>query len=619
MKIRPYRSPLQLLIIMGVSIYVVEFMVMIILVFLPHESPVVHAFVDSSILIVLLVPFLYLFLFRPLILHIKETKKVEEDLTRERDRAQRYLDVARVMLIVLDTDGKVALINRRGCEILGYDEAEILGKDWFENFIPVEMRGGVKRVFRELIQKGVDREGYFENPVLTRRGEERIILWHNTVLREDGQVAGTLSSGEDVTERKRAEDSLKESETRYRLIHDTAFDAIIIADEEDLVVECNPSAEKMFGYGRGELVGVNIIDLMPEEYRGKHLEGLRRFLSTGESRIQDKVIEIEGLRRDGEVFPVELIVSNFKLGERVYFSGTIRDITERKRAEEEKDVIQAQLNQAQKMEAIGRLGGGIAHDFNNILTAIRGNAELAMELVDREDPVRSNLEEVILSVAHASKLTRQLLLFSRGHPFELTTLDLNATVENLLKMLKRLIGEDIEVVTELDSGLWTVRADESNMEQVLLNLAVNARDSMPDGGTLLIKTGNAIMTDEDCKKIPECRPGTSVCLTVVDTGVGMDKLVLSRIFEPFFTTKETGKGTGLGLSVVYGIVRQHDGWIDVKSQPGKGTTFRIYLPAEPVEATKKAVEEAPPVLKPSGGGGGGGKEGRGEMGGKGGK
>src|SRR3989304_1430671 len=254
MKIRPYRSPLQLLIIMGVSIYVVEFMVMIILVFLPHESPVVHAFVDSSILIVLLVPFLYLFLFRPLILHIKETKKVEEDLTRERDRAQRYLDVARVMLIVLDTDGKVALINRRGCEILGYDEAEILGKDWFENFIPVEMRGGVRRVFRELIQKGVDREGYFENPVLTRRGEERIILWHNTVLREDGQVAGTLSSGEDVTERKRAEDSLKESETRYRLIHDTAFDALIIAEEEGLVVECNPSAEKMFGYGRGELV-----------------------------------------------------------------------------------------------------------------------------------------------------------------------------------------------------------------------------------------------------------------------------------------------------------------------------------------------------------------------------
>ncbi|GMR05026.1 MAG: PAS domain-containing hybrid sensor histidine kinase/response regulator [Thermodesulfobacteriota bacterium] len=593
MKMTPYRSAAQLVIIMTVAIYTIEFMVMRLASF-PHESSTVHALINSSILIILLVPFLYLFLFRPLLLQLKERQKVEEDLIRERDRAQRYLDVAGVMLIVLDPAGTVTLINKRGCEILGYGEKEVVGRDWFDNFLPPQYRDFARESFRSLLVGEDDAKRPLEHPVLTRSGEERIIHWHHTVLRQNGHVLGTLSSGEDITERKRMENSLRESETRYRLIHDTAFDAIIIADSDDKIVECNPSAEKMFGYERGELNGEIILKLMPEKYRTPHIEGLKRFLDTGRSKVQGKVLELEGLRKDGEVFPIELILSNFKVGGRVLFSGTIRDITERKKAEEEKEIIQTQLNQAQKMEAIGRLAGGIAHDFNNILTTIRGNAELGLELVSKKDPVYPGLSEIIRSVAHASKLTRQLLLFSRGHPLELLPIDINSAVENLLTMLKRLIGEDIEVVVKTGTGLWTVMADEGNIEQVVLNLAVNARDSMPAGGTLTITTENVVLNEEAARKIPGAVAGKSVCLSVKDTGSGMKKEILNRIFDPFFTTKAAG--TGLGLSVVYGIVRQHGGWIDVKSAPGAGTEFRVYLPAITGEEKKEAekIESPPP-------------------------
>lgn len=582
---------------MSIAIFFVEFMVMMLLNYFPHESYTVHALVDSILLITLLVPFLFLFLFRPLLIHIRGRKKVEDDLTRERDRAQRYLDVAGVMLIVLDPAGTVTLINKRGCEILGYGEKEVVGKDWFNNFLPIEYKNLIRRSFRYLLVGEKDSKSFHEHAVLTRGGEERIILWHHTVIKENGRVLGTLSSGEDITERKRVENSLRESEARYRLIHDTAFDAIIIADSDDMVVECNPSAEKMFGYERGELNGLSILDLMPEKFKHDHLKGLKRFLDTGRSKIQGRVMEFEGLRKNGEAFPIELIVSNFRLGDSILFSGTIRDITVRRKAEEEKDVIQAQLNQAQKMEAIGRLAGGIAHDFNNILTTIRGNAELGLEVVEKKDPVYSGLEEIILSVAHASKLTRQLLLFSRGHPFEPVPLDINTAVEDLLKMVKRLIGEDIEIVLETAPELWTVRADEGNIEQVVLNLAVNARDSMPSGGTLTIKTENVELDEEACKKIPGSTPCKSVCLTVKDTGTGIKKEVLSRIFEPFFTTKGVGKGTGLGLSVVYGIVKQIGGWISVESEAGAGSTFRIYLPAVAVEKEKKERGAGKPMAR----------------------
>lgn len=266
-------------------------------------------------------------------------------------------------------------------------------------------------------------------------------------------------------------------------------------------------------------------------------------------------------------------------GELSFGIAASRTRDEQKRWEEEKEKLQAQLLQAQKMEAIGTLAGGVAHDFNNLLTTIQGYTEIAMLDADQTEPLHKNLEQIHYAAERAAGLTRQLLLFSRKQPMELVAIQVNRTIEGLLKMLKRLIGEDIAIKTELEPDLWAVRADIGNIEQVFMNLAVNARDAMPEGGTLTIKTHKVTLDDEYCKMIPDARPGKFVCLSVADTGTGMDKAVLQRIFEPFFSTKEFGKGTGLGLAVVYGIVKQHEGWINVYSEPGQGSIFKVYLPA----------------------------------------
>lgn len=589
-QVRIYQSPVRLLLIISFSIFVIEAAIMMLFTFVPalsSGSPFEHALLDSTLLILTLSPVLYYFLLSPLILHIEERRAAEENLKGERDRIQKYLDIAGVMLVVLDRDGRVGLINKKGCEILGWNEGEISGKDWFDNFLPEGTRDEVRAGFREIISGNKEFMSYFENPVLTRSGGERMILWHNTALTEDGRVTGTLSSGEDITERKRAEAALLESEKRYRLINKAAFDGIIIADKDDRITEINPSAENIFGYSNGELNGMKVTELMPEKYRARHLEGLRRYISTGISAVLDKVLEFEGLRKNGEVFPIELVVSGLTIAGEMNFTGTIRDITERKRAERERDQIQARLNQAQKMEAIGRFAGGIAHDFNNILTTIRGNAEVALEDVGLSSPAYSRIEGIILSVLHASRLTRQLLLFGKGQPFERVRLNINSTIENLMMMITRIIGEEITISTDLVPDPWTVMADEGNIEQVIMNLAVNARDAMPGGGTLSISTRNAVIDEAQRQNMPEARAGRAVCITVSDTGVGMEKEVVQRIFEPFYTTKELGKGIGFGLSVVYGIIKQHGGWITVQSARGKGSAFRVFLPALPVKAVEK--------------------------------
>lgn len=584
-----YRSPAGIFIIIGLSAFAIETLIMAGLLIISPGTPAAYAFLDALILVALLSPVLYFFLLKPLLALVSERDKAIEELEESSHRAQRYLDIAGAIIVVLDKEGRIVRINRRGCKTLGYPEEEIVGKDWFENFIPPRIMSEVRRIFLKLVSGDAEAEGYFENPVYTKHREERVILWHNSILREGGRVTGMISSGEDITERKRTEKALKESEIKYRLLHNTAFDAIIIANEHERIVEYNPSAESMFGYEAGAMIGIQVTSIMPEEYRERHTKRVREFLETGVSTAMGKVLEMEGLRKKGEAFPIEIVLNTFILAGERYFTAMIRDITERKRAEREKELIQARLSQSQKMEAIGRFAGGIAHDFNNILSAIRGNAELALEDMDKEDPLYRRLDGIILSVLLASKLTRQLLLFSRSQPFELGPLYINKTIEDILVLVTRLLGEGITVSTDLEPEPWMIEADEGSIEQVLMNLALNARDAMPEGGTLSIMTRNAVVTEEQCMGIPEAHPGNVVCLTVEDNGVGMEKEVLQRIFEPFFTTKELGKGTGFGLSVVYGIVKQHGGWITVKSEPGAGTTFNICIPAR---MEKKAVAAA---------------------------
>ncbi|HDQ46387.1 MAG TPA: response regulator [bacterium] len=255
-----------------------------------------------------------------------------------------------------------------------------------------------------------------------------------------------------------------------------------------------------------------------------------------------------------------------------------QEILERERAEKEKEGIQAQLLHAQKMEAVGILAGGIAHDFNNLLTGIQGCTEMVMLENEISDPVFDDLRQIQMAVERAADLTRQLLLFSRKQPMAFTSLDFNKVLEDLIKMLHRLIGEDISINTHYERRLWPIRADQGTLQQVVMNLTVNARDAMPQGGTFTISTKNIILDEESCT-MPNARPGRFIRISFEDTGAGMDEETLKRIFEPFYTTKGLGKGTGLGLSVVYGIVQEHEGWVEVTSQPGKGSRFDVFLPA----------------------------------------
>lgn len=269
---------------------------------------------------------------------------------------------------------------------------------------------------------------------------------------------------------------------------------------------------------------------------------------------------------------------------------SMRYAIERKHIQIEKDKIQAQLLQAQKMEAIGILTGGIAHDFNNLITAVRGCADMAIQRIDQSDPSYFELKEIQMAAKKASNLTRQMLIFSRKHPIKFEFICLNQLVEDMLKMLHHMIGEDIEIVTDLEPDLSTVTADQSTMEQVIMNLTINARDAMPDGGKLTIRTDNIEINKELCRTMPESKPGEYVRLIITDTGVGIDEKTMQRIYEPFFSTKGRGKGTGLGLSVVYGIVKEHKGWITIDSEIQKGTSCQIFIPAVHVKPEYKREE-----------------------------
>lgn len=392
---------------------------------------------------------------------------------------------------------------------------------------------------------------------------------------------------EDITEKRKSEQALQESEEKYRLLVENTGEGIIIIDKDKTVLFSNRAGADIFGVQEKEFVGDNLKDYMsPETFQF--------VVNQTEMRKDGHACsyEIEIKRPDGEERQV-LITSTPHFdrdGNFIEGYAIVRDITDRVKSEQEKERIKAQLIQAQKMEAIGVLTGGIAHDFNNILTAIQVSMDLAMMQVCREDDVYSDLLEVKKCTNRASRLIRQLLLFSRKHPMEYKVFDVNILIENLSKMLYRVIGEDIKVTTKLADDLWKLYADQGTIEQVLMNLAVNAKDAMPDGGALEISTQN-LTRKENIIEDSVYEPGRYVFITIKDNGIGMSKKIVEHIFDPFFSTKDPSKGTGLGLSVVYGIIKQHNGWIDVESELSQGTTFKIYLPVASEEMKHKYAEK----------------------------
>ncbi|MBM4332539.1 MAG: PAS domain S-box protein [Deltaproteobacteria bacterium] len=402
------------------------------------------------------------------------------------------------------------------------------------------------------------------------------------------QISGAIANALLFAEHKRSEEALRESEERYRNILENIEDGYYEVDLAGNLTFFNDSFCRIWGYSKEEMMGMNNRQYTDQENAKKVYQTFNKVYRTGQPA---KEFDWDILRKDGTKRYIETSVSLIKdlSGNRIGFRGIVRDITERKRAEKEMAALQEELRQSQKMEAIGRLAGGFAHDFNNSLTLIKTCSQLALLELKEGDLLKEKIDMIHKATERATNLSRQLLAFSRRQIMEMKVLNLNNLLLDLDKMLRRVIGEDIELVNMLAGDLGRVKADPGQIEQVVLNLALNARDAMPKGGRLVIETANVEMGQEYARIHASVVPGRYVMLAVSDAGVGMTLEVRERIFEPFFTTKPKGKGTGLGLSTVYGIVKQSGGNIWVYSEPELGTTFKVYFPRvdEPLETEKK--------------------------------
>jgi PAS domain S-box-containing protein len=507
------------------------------------------------------------------------------------------VDTAVDGVILIDAQGCVLMFNPACEKLFGYGADEVIGKN-------------VKMLMPEPYR--AEHDGYVAN--YHRTGERKIIGIGREVVgqRKDGSTFPMdLSVGEakqdgqsifvgiihDLTERERAEQALRESAARLKAVVDTAVDGVILINAEGRVLMFNPACERLFGYRADEVIGQNVKMLMPEPYRAEHDRYIVNYRETRERKIIGIGREVVGRRKDGSTFPMDLSVGEAKQAEESNFVGVIHDLTERKRTGE-------QLVQAQKMETVGQLSGGIAHDFNNLLTVIIGNAEFLSQKLKARPDLQRLAEDIGRAGDRGAELTQRLLAFSRRQTLSPVEFDCNDLLESMRQLLRRALREDVEIKTAFDTELWAAFADPAQLESAVLNLALNAQDAMPGGGALTITTANLPFDDHYQSMHPEVRPGEYVMIAVTDNGEGMPKEVLDRVFEPFFTTKEVGKGSGLGLSMVYGFAKQSNGHVAIYSEPGLGTTVRIYLPATSSTTSRpqdlqRIEEEAPATTQPT--------------------
>ncbi|HNX98208.1 MAG TPA: ATP-binding protein, partial [Candidatus Aminicenantes bacterium] len=413
---------------------------------------------------------------------------------------------------------------------------------------------------------------------LRKDGTQLSVLLSASALREGNLQAGSVFSAVDISAQKTAETALRASEERTRLLLDTIQQGVLESDRDGRVIYSNPAAAKISEKSRQELAGSFIWDLV--DLPGG-AEGLRRRIEQlWRERPDPHPIEFTHLRRDGNEARI-IVEWQFKRdssGQPCGFVLLINDVSEKTRLED-------RLRQAQKIEAVGQLAGGVAHDFNNLLTPIIGYSEMLLYSTPESDPRHNQLHEVLKAAERARKLVQQLLAFGRKQMFEMKVLDLNQVLEGFQHILHQAIREDIELTIRPETGLTHVRGDQSQIEVAVMNLVVNAQDAMPRGGKILIETANTAFDEEYCRCHPPSHPGTYVMLAISDTGEGMSAEVQRHLFEPFYTTKKMGRGTGLGLATVYGITKQHNGFIWAYSEVGQGTTFKIFLPSvdEPAE------------------------------------
>ncbi len=500
--------------------------------------------------------------------------------SEERFRAL-YLDNPS-MYFTVDENGIVLSVNSFGAEQLGYRMEELIGQPVFISY-HADDQAGVKRQLEDCLQRFGD-VAHWEFRKVCKNGK---MLWAREAARAVRDAEGravVLIVCEDVTEQKQAEEALKSSEKKFRELFEESKDVVFFSTPEGKYIDINHAGVELYGYSsKEEVLKLDIsrdIYLNPEERE--------KFQSDLEQHGFVKDYEAQFKRKDGEKLTV-LVTANAVRdggGSITAYRGIIRDVTNQRR-------LEGQLLQAQKMEAIGQLSGGIAHDFNNILTAIIGYATLLKMKIREDALMRSYVDQVLTASSRAKNITQNLLAFSRKQAIHPVPVQVNEIITNIEAMFTQLIREDIKLKTILADENMTIKADSGQIEQVLINLVTNARDAMPQGGTLTIETKPVEISDESGKRRVLAKQGKYASISVTDTGTGMDEKTKEKIFEPFFTTKETGKGTGLGLSIVYGIIKQHNGEITVYSEPGMGTTFRIYFPMIEATVEKNRPQELP--------------------------
>lgn len=500
---------------------------------------------------------------------ITDLKKSEEALTESEERFSKSFvnNPAGLTIVHMDTN-RVLEVNDAWTKIFGYSREEAIGRTTME--LGIYDAETYRKIMEEIRVKGQVRN--VEVTVKNRTGEDRVLLVSREVI-PMGDVPHLLAMGVDITDRKKAEEALTASEEKFRQLAEVAFEGILFHDG-GVLLDANEQFYTTMGYEPDELIGTQIMEksIAPES-----IDTVRGHIASGFT----EPYEIVGLRKDGSRIPLEVRARLKRIGGKDIRAVALRDLSQRKEMER-------RLVEAQKMEAVGTLAGGISHDFNNLLQIISGNAELLeIELAQRD--LRFTEMDAIRQAAHrGADLVKQILTFSRRVDMKFEIINLNDDVKNTERLLYRTIPKMIGIELMLEDRLHPVRADSTQIEQILINLAVNAKDAMPDGGTLAIKTQNLNVKNQYCKGCGGHFTGQYVLLTVSDTGHGMDEDVLQHIFEPFFTTKGLAEGTGLGLATVFGIVKMHGGHIGCESEVGKGTTFAIYFPA--AETHKPDIE-----------------------------
>ena len=522
-----------------------------------------------------------------------ERKRADAALAESEGRYRALFDRSEDLVYLHDFEGRFIDANDTALKLLGYERSELASLS-FASLLTEDQLPTAFESLRELVQTGTQQVPTTFT-LRTKSGGQVCVETRASVVWSGEKPVAIQAIGRNITERRRAAEVLEASEMRYRRLFEAARDGILILDAESgRIVDVNPFMVELTGYSHEDFLDKHLWEIGPFRDIAASKDSFAQLQAEQYVRYDDLPLNT----RDGRRIDVEFVSNVYLVDKRKVIQCNIRDISDRMRAEAEHARLEGQLRAAQKMEAVGNLAGGIAHDFNNLLSVILSYAGFAVDRMPAGDPIRGDLLEVKKAGERAASLTQQLLAFGRKQMLQPLPLDLNRILANMVDMLRRIIGEDVELVLVEAPELALVTADPGQVEQVVMNLVVNARDAMPEGGRITIETSNVELDEAYAASHVAVSPGRYVLLAVTDTGRGMDEQIKARLFEPFFTTKERGKGTGLGLSTVYGIVKQSGGNIHVYSELGKGTTFRVYLPRE-LTATTATTIRRPTLPRPT--------------------